>query len=106
VRRAFERERRRRERDPEGVRAARREASARCRARQAATGRTFHELLERVGGEREVLVAILRSEIALGRVVYLGGSRRYRLNGQLPEDVREALRQLALEDDDRSRPAA
>jgi len=39
---------------------------------------------------------VLRQEVAAGRVDYLASSRRYRLNGGLPADVRLALRELEL----------
>jgi hypothetical protein len=97
---ALERERRRRERDPEGHRARRREATARCRERQAAAGLTFHELWLRIGPRsgagRHELAHVLCQEVDAGRVAYLASSRRYRLNGGLPDDVRLALRDLYL----------
>jgi hypothetical protein len=39
---------------------------------------------------------VLRQEVAAGRVDYLASSRRYSLNGGLPDDVRLALRDLEL----------
>jgi hypothetical protein len=95
---AVERERTRRENDPEGHRARRREATARTRARQVEHGFTFHELWlrigERSGAGRDQLALVLRQEVEAGRVDYCGSSRRYRLNGGLPEDVKAALREL------------
>jgi hypothetical protein len=93
---AAERKRRRRERDPEAFRLAHLEEQRRCWQAQAASGLTFAELLRRVGGDRETLAHVLRDELRRGRVEYLGLSRCYRVNGQLPEDVREALRNLRL----------
>ena len=60
LREAAAREARRRERDPERVRAIRCAASARHRARQRAHGLTFQELWLRVGGDREPLAWALR----------------------------------------------
>jgi hypothetical protein len=93
---AGERKRRRRERDPEAFAAAHREEQNRCKRRQAATGLTFAELLRRVGGDRETLAFVLRDEVRRGRIDYLAFSRRYRLNGGLPDDVKLALRELEL----------
>ena len=97
---AVQGERARRERDPEGRRARRREATARCRARQAAAGFTFHELWLRVGPRtgagRDHFATMLAQEVAAGGVDYLASSRRYRLNGGLPDDVKAALRDLEL----------
>jgi hypothetical protein len=96
LREAKEREARRRELDPETVRRQRREASARSRAKQASQGRTFHELLEATEGDPEVLRKVLRQEVELGRVELHSRSRRYIVNGGIPEDVKEALRDLRL----------
>jgi hypothetical protein len=97
---ARERERVSRESDPEAVRARRREATARTRARQVAAGFTFHELWLRIGPRsgagRDELALVPRQEVEAGRVDYLASSRRYRLNGGLPADVRLALRELEL----------
>ena len=99
IREAKEREARRREEDPEGLRAARREATRRTRERQAAHGLTFHELRERcllVGypDPEGTLRRVLREEVASGRIEYHSTSRRYSLNGGLPEDVKRALLDL------------
>jgi hypothetical protein len=93
------RERRRREEDPERLKAARREATRRTRERQAAHGLTFHELRERcliVGypDPEGTLRRVLREEVASGRVEYHSTSRRFTLNGGLPEDVKRALLDL------------
>ena len=84
LREAAERERARRERDPEAFLAAAREKTARCRARQRARALTFHELLRSTGVEPDVLRLVLRDEVRRGRVVYHGASRRFELNGKLP----------------------
>ena len=96
LREAKEREARHRELDLEGVRAARREATARMRARQRARGRTFHQLLEATGGSPELLAWVLRDELRRGRIEYHSTSRRYVLNGGIPEEVKAALRELRL----------
>ena len=93
---AVERERRRREAHPEAHRARRREAGRRCRQRQTATGRTFTELLHRVGGDPATLRLILDDEVRRGTIDYCAASRRFRLNGALSADVRFALRDLEL----------
>jgi hypothetical protein len=100
---AREREQARRAADPDGFRARRREATRRTRTRQAEAGLTFHELLERSRehgvvaagpGDRAVLAWVLRDELRRGRIDYHGSSRRYVLNGGLPEDVKAAMRDL------------
>ncbi len=93
---AAKREARRRELDPDGLRAARRLATRRYREKQAASGFTFHELWQRVGGERATPVTILNEEVRRGRIDYRSTSRRYSMNGALPDDVRRALRDLEL----------
>jgi hypothetical protein len=87
---AAERERRRRELDPEGVRESRRLATRRCRAKQQSEGLTFFELWQRVGGDREILARILSQEVRRGRIDYLSSSRRYHLNG-VDHELRAAL---------------
>jgi hypothetical protein len=101
---AADRKRRRRERDPEAFAERHRAEQQRCYDKQAATGLTFAELHRRVGGDRQTLASILKDEIAAGRIDYLGFSRRYRLNGGLPEDVKQALAGLALPEPDDGRP--
>ena len=97
LREAVERERRRRELDPEKARAIRREGSRRCRARQAERGLTFHQLLARSPRRNAATLRhILREEVALGRIVYRSTSRRFELNGHLPAEVKEALADLRL----------
>jgi hypothetical protein len=96
LREAKEREARRREADPGGFKAASREASARSRAKQASRGRTFHELLEATRGDPEVLRRVLADEIRRGHIEYHSSCRRFVLNGGIPEDVKEALRELRL----------
>jgi hypothetical protein len=101
-----ERERRRRERDPEAFRARRRETTARCREKQVASGLTFDELLrrsqERAGltqgaiGDPTVLRTVMNGLVASGIVDYRSTSRRYVLNDGLPDDVKLALRDLDL----------
>jgi len=59
---AREREQRRRELDPEGFRARRREVDRRYRERVAATGLTFTELHRRVGGDRATYTHVLVNE--------------------------------------------
>jgi hypothetical protein len=97
---AVEHERARRENNPEAFRARRRSDVARCRERQMATGFTFHELWLRIGPRsgagRDELALVLRQEVAAGRVDYFASSRRYRLTGGLPDDVREAPADLYL----------
>jgi hypothetical protein len=98
---AAEREARRRERDPEGLRAARREATARCRERQAAHGLTLAQLeraclLDTYPRPRETLARVLRELVASGVVDYHSTSRRYQLNGGLDAETVAALRQLEL----------
>jgi hypothetical protein len=98
---ARERARARREADPEGFRARRRAATRRTRERHAAAGLTFEELAQRAGAlpgslEREWLVYVLRDELRRGTIEYHSTSRRYTLNGRLPEDVKQALRELAV----------
>lgn len=93
---AAERKRRRRERDPEAFRLAHVEEQRRCWQAQAASGLTLAQLHRRIGGDRETLAHILRDEQRRGRIEYLGLSRRCRVNGKLPEDVKEALRHLRL----------
>jgi hypothetical protein len=98
----MEREARRRELDPEGLREARREATRRTRARQVRTGLTFHEIRERClldgypKAER-TLRRILAEEIERGTIDFHSTSRRFALNGAIPADVRDALRSLELE---------
>jgi hypothetical protein len=92
---AMERERIRREQDPEGLRAAQRERTRRTRERQRASGLTFADLLSNSPRpDPATLRLILREEVALGRIEYLASSRRYHLNGKLPADVRRALLEL------------
>jgi hypothetical protein len=43
-----------------------------------------------------VLASVLRDEQRRGRIEYQSTSRRYVLNGGLPEDVKAALRELDL----------
>ena len=103
---AAERERARREADPEGFRAAQAEASRRYRAKHERTGLTFQQLLDRSRreagetrlaiGDPSVLAWVLRDELRRGRVVFNSTTRRYVLNGGLDEDVKQALRELAL----------
>jgi hypothetical protein len=94
---ARERERRRRELDPDGLRTARREATRRCREKQAAHGLTFQELLQRSPrNDPASLRLVLREEIALGRIEYHSTTRRFTLNGKLPAGVNRALRDLEL----------
>lgn len=90
---AAERKRRRRQSDPEACRVAQREAMRRWRARLRAHGLTFHELLLRVGGERETLALVLNEEVRAGHVHLAAG--RYSLNGD--RELREALRSLDFE---------
>ena len=90
------RERRQKERDPDGYRAVRRRADANCRNRQRAHGKTFTELAESVRCPKWMLRQILREELALGRIDYHSTSKRYSLNGGIPEDVKAALRDLEL----------
>jgi hypothetical protein len=68
----------------------------RCREKQAAHGRTFAELLQRVGGDPARLRLILDQEVERGVVDYHSTSRRYSMNGHLPDDTKIALRDLAL----------
>jgi hypothetical protein len=96
---AKERERRRRESDPEGVRAANREKTRRTRARQAAHGLTFHELRERclIRGYPDAegtLRRVLRDEIHRGRIEYHSTTRRFVMNGGLDPETRRALLDL------------
>jgi hypothetical protein len=104
--RVREAERRRREADPEGFRAARREANRRCRARQAARGLTFQQLLDRSRaaagatpqgiGDEAVLAYVLRDELRRGTIDYHSSSRRYVLNGKLDAETLAAFRDLPL----------
>jgi hypothetical protein len=64
-------------------------------------GSTFDQLARRSGAlpgtiEREWLAWALRDEVRRGRIEYRSTSRRYVLNGGLPEDVKQALRDLGL----------
>jgi len=103
---AKERERAAREADPEGFRARRRAATRRTRERQAQHGLTFEKLLQRSRarrsamtrslGDPDVLRFVLRDLVRSGVVDYHSSSRRYVLNGRLPEDVKQALRDLEL----------
>jgi hypothetical protein len=103
---ARERERRQREVDPEGHRARRREATARCREKQVAHGLTFDELLrrsrERAGftqgaiGDPVVLRTVMNDLVRRRVVDYHSTSRRYCLNGGLPDDVKLALAEIEL----------
>ena len=94
---ALERERARRERDPEAFRARRREATARTRARQVAHGLTFTELLRRSPvADRVSLTTVMNDLVRSGLVDFHSSSQRYELNGGLPADVRLALRDLEL----------
>ncbi len=91
----MERERIRREQDPEGLRGAQRERTRRTRAKQAAHGLTFQQLLATSPrGDATSLRLVLREEIALGRIEYHSTSRRYLLNRGLPADLRRAFRDL------------
>ena len=95
IARVREAERRRREADPDGFRACRCEANRRYRERVAATGLTFQQLLEHsLVRDVATLQAVLRDELRRGRVTYNTTTRRYSLNGGLPEDVKLALRDL------------
>ncbi len=104
------REARRRAADPEHVRAIRRAASARHRARQRQHGLTLAELQAlvgpRTGSGVETLARVLAEEVAAGRVDFLSSTRCYRLNGGIDLETREALRQLGARDDDASREAS
>jgi hypothetical protein len=92
-----ERERARRERDPETFRARRRVATARSRAKQVAYGLTFTELLQRSPIPDPVMLRlVLNDELRRGRIDYCGSSRRYILNGALDDDTKIALRDLKL----------
>jgi hypothetical protein len=85
--------RRAKQADPEHVRKWSRDYRERLRCHSL----TFRQLRERAavpGVGPEVLSAVLRSEVARGRVELVQRSR-YRLNG-LPEDVKAALRELEL----------
>jgi hypothetical protein len=94
---AREREQRRRELDLGRFRAQRRDVDARYRARAAAHGLTFAELLLRSPrGDRESLQIVLNDELRRGRIDYCSTLRRYSMNGALPDDVRRALRDLEL----------
>jgi hypothetical protein len=42
------------------------------------------------------LAFVLRDEVRRGNVDYFPATRRYALNGGLPEDVKQALRDLSL----------
>jgi len=91
------------------VRAIRRRATARCRARQVETGLTLAQLADRclLDGypkAEETLRRVLADEVARGTVDYHSTSRRFVLNGGLDLETREALLQLDLPDVDRSRP--
>ena len=89
---AAERERRRRESDPEGILAARRAISARRRERQRAHGLTFAELLARSPvSDPAVLRLVLNDEVRRGTVEYHSTTRRYTLNGALDAETRAAL---------------
>ena len=91
---ATERDRCRREADLDAHRAAKREHTRRCRERQRQTGKTFHELVRSTGADPAVLRVVLRDMVRRGQVDYLTTSRRYRLNGGVPEYVKNALRDL------------
>jgi hypothetical protein len=101
---ALDRDRKRREADPDGVREERRLATRRTRQRQRAHGLTFHELATSAAIAHSeagpaTLARILREEIARGRVEYHSTSRRFVLNvlnGGLSEDVKRALLDLGL----------
>jgi hypothetical protein len=103
---AKERERAARDRDPEGFRARRRAPTRRTRARQVKHGLTFEQLLQRSRarrsamtrslGDPETLAHVLRDLVRSGVVDYHSTSRRYVLNGRLPEDVKQAFRDLGL----------
>jgi hypothetical protein len=100
LREARQREARARERDPEGFAERRRLRNARYRARQAASGLTFHQLAQRcllsqyVDAER-TLRRVLREEVERGTIDYHSTLRRYELNGIDPA-LREALELLEL----------
>jgi hypothetical protein len=91
LREAVERERRRREADPDGFRERRRQVSRRHRAWQAQHGLLFSELLRSTGAEPDVLAFVLRDEVRRGHLDYRSTSRRYVLNGGLEPAVRRAL---------------
>jgi hypothetical protein len=55
------------------------------------------ELLQRVGGDPEIVRRILEQEVERGVVDYDSTSRRYSMNGGLPDDVRLALRDLSCD---------
>jgi hypothetical protein len=94
---AKERERLRREADPDALRVARRLATRRCRAKQSAEGLTFAQLARRSPvPDRAVLALVLRDEVASGRIEYHSTSRRYRLNGGLDPGTRRAFLDLHL----------
>jgi CRP-like cAMP-binding protein len=93
LREAAEREQRRRELDPEGFRAQRRDVDRRYRERVVQHGLTFAELHRRVGGDRETLQTVLNSQRARGTIDYSSTMRRYSLNGIDPA-LREALLDL------------
>lgn len=78
-----------------------RETSCAGREPEAASGLTFHELWLRVGGDRGSLWTILRNEVRSGRIDYHSTTRRYRLNGGLPGDVKLALLRIGFVDDRR-----
>jgi hypothetical protein len=63
-------------------------------------------LWQRVGGERRLLARVLNDEVVAGRIDYHSTSRRYRLNGGLPADLKAALLALAPPDPTRARPPA
>jgi hypothetical protein len=89
------REIRRQAADPEVFRKAKRDTMRRTRERQRQTGLTFSELLERSPiGDPELLRLVLNSEVSIGRVVYRASTETYALNGGLPDDVKQALRDL------------
>jgi hypothetical protein len=99
LREAKEREAGRREEDPERLKAANREATRRCRERQAASGRTLHELKARIGrrtgSPAEAIATILADEVRRGRVTYHSTTRRFELRRDaFPPDVIAALRDL------------
>lgn len=91
------REQARKEADPEGFRAYRREVTRRWRARQKQRGGlTFTELRDRclIDGYPDgegTLRRVLAQEVRLGRIEYHSTSRRYLLNGGLDSDLCEAL---------------
>lgn len=104
---AREREAARRAADAEAFRPRHRANARRCRERQMASGLTFAQLLVRSpSANAERLRRVLREEVARGTIDYHPTTCRYQLNGRLPADVIEALRDLALPDVDAAAAAS